>query len=59
MNVFPTLHVKTVLLVPTQTAHTVATAQVDGQTQTVQMVNKQSLYSRYTENIYRSYQSSF
>jgi hypothetical protein len=40
MNVPPTFHVKTVLAVPTQTAHTVATAQVDGQAQTVQLVKK-------------------
>ncbi len=40
MNVPPIFHVKTVLPVQTQTAHTVATAQVDGLTQTVQLVKK-------------------
>ena len=40
MNVPPTLHVKTVVTVPTQLAHTDAFAQVDRKVRTVQQVEK-------------------
>ena len=43
MNVPPTLHVKTVVTVPTQMAHTAAFAQVDGKMRTVQQVEKQNI----------------
>jgi hypothetical protein len=45
MNVYPTLHVKTVVTVPTQMVHTVAFAQRDGMVQTVQQVKKKILLS--------------
>ena len=46
MNVLPTLHVKTVVTVPTQMAHTAAFAQVDGKEQTVQQVEKSFSFRR-------------
>ena len=51
MNVPQALHAKTVVPAPTQMVHTVVFAQVDGETQTVPQVKKQSLFHLQTFRI--------